>query len=91
MMQGLRHSFLEGALDWERFGALLFAKFEARDLSFRACSMALGLPDHNTLYRACRGDPVSADTYLYLCREFDIDPFAVFTMPLVPEVADARP
>jgi hypothetical protein len=88
MRSQLRHGFLKDALNWEQFGQILFERFSDRDLSFRACSELLGMPDHNTLYRACSGIPVSADTYLFLCKEFSIDPFAVFTAPVKPDIAE---
>ena len=91
MRSQLRHGFLKDALDWKRFGELLFERFSDRDMSFRAVAFQVGLPDHMALYRACAGEPVSADTYLFFCREFNIDPFAVFTMPARPLVeADAE-
>ena len=84
MRSQLRHGFLKDALNWHQFGKILFERFSERDMSFRAVALQIGLPDHMALYRACGGFSVSAETYLFLCKEFNIDPFAVFTMPAKP-------
>ena len=76
-MTSTRHHALKGAFDWERFGKSLKKEIKRREINIKAAAEATGM-SRNTFYERMNGDPCSVELLLYLCHEFDLDPWDYF-------------
>lgn len=73
-MKHSRSSYLLGVINWRRFGQRIAREIKKTTLSFRDLANELDGASPATLNRICHGKPCSAEMYLWLCREFSIDP-----------------
>lgn len=73
---------LSGTIDWIRFGERIGREVTKCNLSYRELAEELGGITHANLHRVVHGKhPVGATTYLWLCKEFSIDPMWAYRKP----------
>lgn len=78
-MEHARNSYLMGSVNWPKFGARIKREIEKTKMSYRDLAEDLNGPSHPTLNRIARGKPCSVEMYLWLCREFSIQPEWAYT------------
>lgn len=75
-------SLLVGVIDWKRFGERIAREVAKCNMSYRDLAEELGGITYTNLHRVAHGNhPVSATTYLWLCKEFSIDPMWAYRKP----------
>jgi hypothetical protein len=72
-----RHRALKDAFDWKRFGKSLTKEVRRREINIKATAEAMGL-SRNTFYERMNGAPCSVELLLFLCHEFNLDPWDYF-------------
>lgn len=77
-------STLCGAIDWKTFGERVGREIAKRKMTYRDLAEELGGITYANLNRVVHGKrEVETVTYLWLCREFSIDPMWAYREPTV--------
>lgn len=71
-----------GLVDWKRFGDRIGREVAKTGLSYRDLAECLGGITYANLNRVVHGThPLSVTTYLWMCKEFSIDPMWAYRKP----------
>jgi hypothetical protein len=76
-----KHENMNGVIDWVKFGQRLGQRIKKTRASYRDLAEFIGVPgiSYVTLHRVSQGRrATSAEVYLFLCDEFDIDPMYAY-------------